>query len=176
MRALGVTLADAARACALLTPVPGRMDRVPSGTDAPEIVEHILLALPADAKGSWVYDPATTSWELRAAIWTPTPAAEHAGGDVVEGLPALHDVQVVVHRQVEEIDHLEKLEKRQTREARVAAELVEAEDERRVGVDAQHLAVVQLDVSDLVPVLLDVLLLGDDGRRLDVDAPVLRRA
>ena len=32
--------------------------------------------------------------------------AEHAGGDVVEGLPALHDVQVVVHRQMEEIDHL----------------------------------------------------------------------
>ena len=38
LRALGATLADAARACALLTPVPGRMDRVPSGTDAPEIV------------------------------------------------------------------------------------------------------------------------------------------
>ena len=32
--------------------------------------------------------------------------AEHAGGDVVEGLPALHDIQVVVHRQMEEIDHL----------------------------------------------------------------------
>ena len=32
--------------------------------------------------------------------------AEHAGGDVVEGLPALHDVEVVVHRKMEEIDHL----------------------------------------------------------------------
>lgn len=32
--------------------------------------------------------------------------AEHAGGDVVEGLPAFHDVEVVVHRQMEEIDHL----------------------------------------------------------------------
>ena len=38
LRALGVPLADAARSCATLTPVPGRMDRVPSGADAPQIV------------------------------------------------------------------------------------------------------------------------------------------
>jgi len=38
LRALGVSLDDAARACATLTPVPGRMDRVPSGADAPQVV------------------------------------------------------------------------------------------------------------------------------------------
>jgi len=38
LRALGVSLDEAARACATLTPVPGRMDRVPSGADAPQVV------------------------------------------------------------------------------------------------------------------------------------------
>ncbi|MEP6875667.1 MAG: UDP-N-acetylmuramoyl-L-alanyl-D-glutamate--2,6-diaminopimelate ligase [Burkholderiales bacterium] len=38
LRASNVSLADAARACADLTPVPGRMDRVPSAADAPQIV------------------------------------------------------------------------------------------------------------------------------------------
>lgn len=53
--------------------------------DAPEIVEQILHALPADAKGSWSYDPATTTWELRAEIWTPTPVAEQAVGEPFRG-------------------------------------------------------------------------------------------
>ena len=55
LRALGVSLADAAHACAGLTPVPGRMDRVPSAASAPQVVvdyahtpdalEKALLAL-----------------------------------------------------------------------------------------------------------------------------------
>ncbi len=55
LRALGVTLADAARVCSQLTPVPGRMQRVPSAANAPEVVvdyahtpdalEKALLAL-----------------------------------------------------------------------------------------------------------------------------------
>ena len=38
LRALGVTLADAARVCSQLTPVPGRMQRVAQRADAPEVV------------------------------------------------------------------------------------------------------------------------------------------
>ena len=38
LRALGVTLADAARVCGQLTPVPGRMQRVAQRADAPEVV------------------------------------------------------------------------------------------------------------------------------------------
>ncbi len=55
LRALGVPLVDAARVCAQLTPVPGRMQRVPTTANAPEVVvdyahtpdalEKALLAL-----------------------------------------------------------------------------------------------------------------------------------
>jgi UDP-N-acetylmuramyl-tripeptide synthetase len=55
LRSLGVPLADAARACSGLTPVPGRMQRVPGLAGAPEVVvdyahspdalEKALLAL-----------------------------------------------------------------------------------------------------------------------------------
>lgn len=38
LRALGVPLADAAAACAVLTPVPGRMQRVESSRPGPEVV------------------------------------------------------------------------------------------------------------------------------------------
>ena len=38
LRALGVTLSDAARACALLTSVPGRMQRVASAPTQPEVL------------------------------------------------------------------------------------------------------------------------------------------
>lgn len=38
LRALGVSLVDAAAACASLTPVPGRMQRVAGGADGPEVV------------------------------------------------------------------------------------------------------------------------------------------
>ena len=55
LRACGVSLADAAAACALLTPVPGRMQRVASAASGPQVVvdyahtpdalEKALLAL-----------------------------------------------------------------------------------------------------------------------------------
>ena len=38
LRALGLSLADAAGACSALTPVPGRMQRVPAGADQPVVV------------------------------------------------------------------------------------------------------------------------------------------
>ena len=53
--------------------------------DAPQVVDQIIGSLPADAKGSWAYNPTSTSWELRAAIWTPTPVAQQAVGEPFQG-------------------------------------------------------------------------------------------
>lgn len=53
--------------------------------DAPEVIAQILRALPGDAKGSYSYDPSTTSWELRAELWTSTPVAEQAVGEPFRG-------------------------------------------------------------------------------------------
>jgi hypothetical protein len=53
--------------------------------DAPTVVPQILAGLPADAKGSFAYNPATTRWELRASVWTATPVAEQAVGEAFRG-------------------------------------------------------------------------------------------
>ena len=53
--------------------------------DAPQVVADLVSGLPADAKGTFAYDPASTSWELRASVWTPTPVAEQAVGEPFEG-------------------------------------------------------------------------------------------
>lgn len=56
-----------------------------AAADAPEVLAEVLKGLPEDARGSWSYDPVTTSWELRAEVWTPTPAAEQAVGEPFRG-------------------------------------------------------------------------------------------
>lgn len=56
-----------------------------SPADAPEVLRDVMATMADDAKGSYAYDPTTTSWELRANIWTPTPVAEQAVGEAFEG-------------------------------------------------------------------------------------------
>jgi len=53
--------------------------------DAPEVLARVLDQLPRNAKGSWSYDPATTTWELRADVWTPTPVEQQAVGEAFRG-------------------------------------------------------------------------------------------
>lgn len=53
--------------------------------DAPVVMDQILGQLPESAKGTWSYDPTTTTWELRASVWTPTPVDEQAVGEPFEG-------------------------------------------------------------------------------------------
>lgn len=65
LRAAGVPLADAAAVCASLTPVPGRMQRVP-GDDGPEVV----------------VDYAHTPDALEKAIGALRPLAEARGGQL----------------------------------------------------------------------------------------------
>jgi UDP-N-acetylmuramoyl-L-alanyl-D-glutamate--2,6-diaminopimelate ligase len=66
LRASGAVLADAARACAVLTPVPGRMDRVPSAADAPQVV----------------VDYAHTPDALEKALLALQPFAAQRGGEL----------------------------------------------------------------------------------------------
>lgn len=53
--------------------------------DAPEVLRQIAGDLPREARASWSYDPRSTSWELRASVWTPTPVHEQAVGEPFEG-------------------------------------------------------------------------------------------
>jgi hypothetical protein len=53
--------------------------------DAPSVIGQVIAHLPADAKGTWSYDPTSTAWELRAHVWTKTPVAEQAVGEPFEG-------------------------------------------------------------------------------------------
>jgi hypothetical protein len=52
-----------------------------SVADVPQVVPQLLQALPADARGSVSYDPTSTTWNLRASVWTPVPADEQAVGE-----------------------------------------------------------------------------------------------
>jgi len=71
LRALGVTLADAARACATLTPVPGRMQRVAVAADAAQ-----------GAGPDVVVDYAHTPDALEKALLALLPFAQQRGGQL----------------------------------------------------------------------------------------------
>ena len=66
LRALGVTLADAAPACTMLTPVPGRMQRVASDGPGPDVV----------------VDYAHTPDALDKALLALLPFAQERGGQL----------------------------------------------------------------------------------------------
>jgi hypothetical protein len=53
--------------------------------DAPSVLGDVLAALPKDAKATYAYDPTSTSWEMRASVFTPTPVDEQAVGEAFEG-------------------------------------------------------------------------------------------
>jgi hypothetical protein len=53
--------------------------------DAPDVLPRVRDAVPHDARATWAYDPTSTTWELRASIWTPTPVSEQAIGEAFEG-------------------------------------------------------------------------------------------
>jgi hypothetical protein len=53
--------------------------------DAPEVLADVVSALPRDARGTFSYDPTSTTWELRASVFTPTPVDEQAVGEAFEG-------------------------------------------------------------------------------------------
>ena len=57
--------------------------------DAPESLMQIAKALPADARGTFSYDPKSTAWQLRANVFTPTPVSEQAVGEAFSGYAAL---------------------------------------------------------------------------------------
>ncbi len=60
-----------------------------SNADAPEVLPQLLDAMPRDARATWSYDPATTQWEIRAHVWTPTPVEEQAVGEAFEGYTSI---------------------------------------------------------------------------------------
>lgn len=53
--------------------------------DAPEALSGLLDRLPHEAKATWTYNQATTQWELRANVWTPTPTDEQVVGEPFQG-------------------------------------------------------------------------------------------
>jgi hypothetical protein len=56
--------------------------------DAPDVLGDVLNALPSDARTSFSYDPTSTTWELRASVFTPTPTDMQAVGEPFEGYVA----------------------------------------------------------------------------------------
>jgi hypothetical protein len=60
--------------------------------DAPAVVGRLVDKLSSEhpgAKGKVVYDAATTSWELQAEVWTPTPTEKQAVGEAFRGYASL---------------------------------------------------------------------------------------
>lgn len=53
--------------------------------DAPAVLGQIVNELPRDARATFSYDPQSTTWELRAQVWTPTPVDEQAVGEAFQG-------------------------------------------------------------------------------------------
>jgi hypothetical protein len=53
--------------------------------DAPDVLPHIVNGMPKDARGAFNYDAGSTSWEVRANIWTPTAVSEQAVGEAFKG-------------------------------------------------------------------------------------------
>lgn len=53
--------------------------------DAPDVLGDVVAALPDDARATFSYDPSSTTWELRASVFTPTPVEEQAVGEPFEG-------------------------------------------------------------------------------------------
>lgn len=53
--------------------------------DAPDALRDVVAMLPDGTKATFSYDPASTAWELRAAIFTPTSVEEQAVGEPFEG-------------------------------------------------------------------------------------------
>jgi len=78
LRAAGITLADAARVCASLTPVPGRMDRVCAVR--PELVEGLRQAQPDRGLPEVVVDYSHTPDALEKALAALQPLARERGG------------------------------------------------------------------------------------------------
>lgn len=63
---------------AIVTPTYGN-------ADATDVMGELVSALPRDARASFAYDAASTQWEFRAEVWTPTPVDEQAVGEAFEG-------------------------------------------------------------------------------------------
>jgi hypothetical protein len=57
--------------------------------DANRALPQIVDQLPADARATFAYDVASTTWEMRLAVWTPTPVAQQAVGEAFEGYVSL---------------------------------------------------------------------------------------
>jgi hypothetical protein len=53
--------------------------------DATAAVPQLADQLPRDARASFSYDVASTTWELRASVWTPTEVSKQAVGEAFEG-------------------------------------------------------------------------------------------
>jgi UDP-N-acetylmuramoyl-L-alanyl-D-glutamate--2,6-diaminopimelate ligase len=76
LRAMGVALADAAEACSVLTPVPGRMQRVTASADYDDEAHHY------DDLPEVVVDYAHTPDALEKALLALQPLAKARGGEL----------------------------------------------------------------------------------------------